>query len=169
MTPPLSPPSNLLEKALPKKEPPKEWLMEVKHSSEAIRIRSPSTTIPCSIKGTVVEALHDPTVEASIMSEFIVETLLGDMPLAPTNKLFTSPSGLIFECRGIATALPIIIDKTKVGLDIHIYPIIDFDLLLGFPLEELLDTSQGILDEKLREALPHHYLLLGKSYCEASS
>jgi hypothetical protein len=28
----------------------------------------------------------------------------------------------------------------------------DFDLLLGFPLDELLDKSQWILDLKLREA-----------------
>jgi hypothetical protein len=38
-----------------------------------------------------------------------------------------------------------------VRLDIHIYPIINFDLLLGFPLAELLGTSQGSLDEKFRE------------------
>ena len=31
----------------PKAEPSKEWLMEVKCSSEAIQILSPSTTIPC--------------------------------------------------------------------------------------------------------------------------
>jgi hypothetical protein len=85
--------------------------MEVKHSSEAIRIRSPSMTIPCFVKGTIIEALHGPTVEASIMSKFLAETLLGDMPLAPTDKLFTSPSGLIFESRGIATTVPIIIDR----------------------------------------------------------
>jgi hypothetical protein len=113
-TPSLSHPSNPSEKALPRKEPPKELLMEVKCSSEAIRIRSPSTTIPCSIKGTVVEALHDPIVKASIMSEFQVKTLLDDMPLALTDRLFTSPMGLIFECREIATAVPITIEKTEV-------------------------------------------------------
>jgi len=56
--------------------------MEVKCSSETIWIHSPSMTIPCSIKGTVIEALHDLTAKASIMSEFLAETLLGDMPLA---------------------------------------------------------------------------------------
>jgi hypothetical protein len=87
--------------------------MEVKCCSEAIRICSPSTTIPCSIKGIVVKALHDPTFEASIISQFRAKTLLGDMPLAPTDKLFTNPSGLIFECHGIAIAVPIIIDRTE--------------------------------------------------------
>jgi hypothetical protein len=108
-------------------------------------------TIPCSIKGTIVEALHDPSVEASIMYEFLAETLLGDMPLSPTDRFFTSLSGLIFECRGIATVVPVIIDKTEVCLDVHFYPIIDFDLMLGYSLGELRGTSQGSLDEKLRK------------------
>jgi hypothetical protein len=82
-------------------EPPKEWLMEVKCSSEAIQILSPSTTIPCSLREMVVEALHNPMVEANIMSEFLAKTLLGKTPLVSTNKLFKSPSGLIFECCGL--------------------------------------------------------------------
>ena len=35
------------EEVFPKIEPSKEWLMEVKHSSEAIQILSPSTAMPC--------------------------------------------------------------------------------------------------------------------------
>ena len=46
--------------------------------------------------------------------------------------------------------MPIIIDKIEVRLDYHVYDIIDFDLLLGYPLEKLL-VSHGSLDEKLRE------------------
>ena len=34
----------------PKVEPSKEWLMEVKYSSEAIWILSPSTAMPCSLR-----------------------------------------------------------------------------------------------------------------------
>ena len=41
-------------------EPSKEWLMEVKCSSEAIQILSPSMTIPCSLRGTNIDALHNP-------------------------------------------------------------------------------------------------------------
>jgi hypothetical protein len=76
----------------PRMEPPKEWLMEVKRSSEAIRILSPSTTIPCSLREMVVEALHNHMVEANIMSKFLVKTLLGKTPLVLTNKLFKNPS-----------------------------------------------------------------------------
>ena len=46
--------------------------------------------------------------------------------------------------------MPITIDKIEVHLDFYIYDILDFDLLLGLPLEKLL-ASHGRLDEKLRE------------------
>jgi hypothetical protein len=44
----------------PRVEPSKEWLMEVKRSSKTIQILSPSTTIPCSLRETNIEALHNP-------------------------------------------------------------------------------------------------------------
>jgi hypothetical protein len=83
------------EEASPRVNPSKEWLLEVKCSSEAIQILSPSTTMPCLFRGTVVEAMHNPMVETNIMSEFLAEALLGKMPLVSTNKLFKSLSRLI--------------------------------------------------------------------------
>ena len=106
--------------------------MEVKHSSEAIQILSPSITMSCPLRGTSIEALHNLTVGTNIMSQFLAETLLGDMLLVPTDKLFKSPSGLIFECYGIARAVPIEINKPEVHLDFHIYANLDFDLLIGY-------------------------------------
>jgi hypothetical protein len=94
-------------------------------------------TIARSLRGTVVETLHNPMVETNIMSEFLAETLLGKMPLVSTNKIFKSPSGLIFKCCGIARAMLIKIDKTEVHLDFHIFAILKFDLLIGYPLEKL--------------------------------
>ena len=60
--------------------------------------------------------------------------------------------------------MPITIDKLEVHLDFYIYDILDFDLLLGLPLEK---TSHGSLDEKLSEtgsatATPHLENLLAK-------
>ena len=75
---------------------------------------------------------------------------MGNKPLTPTVKYFKCPSGLYFECRGIARDVPITIDKIEVHFDFYIYEILDFDLLLGLPLEKLL-ASHGSLDEKLRE------------------
>ena len=81
------------------------------------------------------------------MPEFLTDTFIGSMPLDPTDRHFRSPSGLFFECRGIAWAVPVKIDKIEVRLDFHVYPIVDFDLLIGSPLENLLQgkLSQGSL------------------------
>ena len=111
--------------------------------------------MPYSLRGTVVDTLHNPTIETNIMSEFLVEALLGKMPLVSINKLFQSPSGLIFECCGIARTMPIIIDKIEVLLDFHIYAILEFDILIGYPLENLIQEkpSHGSLDENVGKLL----------------
>ena len=70
----------------------KEWLKEVRRSSKAFQISSPSTTMPCSIGGTIIETLHNPLVEANIISEYLADTLLGDVPLEPADNLFKSSS-----------------------------------------------------------------------------
>ena len=46
--------------------------------------------------------------------------------------------------------MPITIDKIEMHLDFYIYDILDFDLILGLPLEKLM-ASHGSLDEKLRK------------------
>ena len=73
------------------------------------------------------------------------------MPLIPINKLFKSPLRLFFECCGIARDVPIIINKIEVSIDFHIYAILEFDILIGYPLENLIQEkpSHGGLDEKL--------------------
>ena len=97
--------------------------------------------MPCSLRGTNIEALHNPTVRTSIMSEFLAKNLLGNKPLIPTNKLFKSPSGLIFEYFGIVRDVPIKINETKVHLDFQIFAILDFELLIGYPFEKLFQEK----------------------------
>ena len=53
---------------------------------------------------------------------------------------------------GVASAVPLMVDETKVALDFHIFDVLNLNLLLGYPLEKLFDPSLGSLDEKLREA-----------------
>ena len=127
--------------------PTMDWSKEAKRASEAIRISPTSATVTCFMKGNIVEALHDPAAEVCIIPECLLDTLVGNKPLTPTDKYFKSPSGLYFECRGIARDMPITIDKIEVHLDFYIYDILDFDLL---PLEKLL-ASHGSLDEMLRQ------------------
>jgi len=107
--------------------------------------------MPCSLRVTNIEALHNPTVGTSIMLEFLAKNLLGNMPLVPTNKFFKSPSGLIFECSEIVRAMPIEIDRTVVHLDFHIFAILEFDLFIGFPFEKIIQEKRlnGALIKKL--------------------
>jgi hypothetical protein len=90
------------------------------------------------------------------MSEFLAEALLGKMPLVSTNKLFRSPLGLFFECCGIVKDMAVIIDKIKVFIDFHIYAILEFDILIGYPLENLIQEKpfHWGLDDKLGKLLP---------------
>jgi len=85
------------------------------------------------------------------MSEFLAEACLGKMPLVSTNKLFKSHSRLIFECCGITRVVPVIIDKIEVLIDFHIYAILEFDIFIGYPLENLIQEkpSHGSLDESV--------------------
>jgi hypothetical protein len=93
------------------------------------------------------------------------------MPLVLTNKLFKSPLGLFFECCGIARDVPVIIDKIKVLIDFHIFAILEFDILIGYPLENLKEkpshrgfddklgktASTTHLETPMAEHLPNHY------------
>ena len=45
----------------------------------------------------------------------------------------------------------LILDKIEVHLDFHIFDILDFDLLIGYPLENSLTSLQGSLAELPRE------------------
>jgi len=68
------------------------------------------------------------------------------MPLVLTNKLFKSTSGLIFECCGIARAVPIKIDEIEVFIDFHVFAILEFELLIGHPLDNL--SPHGSLNKE---------------------
>jgi len=49
--------------------------------------------------------------------------------------------------------VPAIIDKIEVFIDFHIFAILEFDLLIDYPLENLVKEkpSHGSLDEKFRK------------------
>ena len=47
--------------------------------------------------------------------------------------------------------MPITIDKIEVNLDFHIFDILDFDLLIGYPLDNFHHSPLGSLHEKLGE------------------
>jgi len=73
-----------------------DWSKEARRTSEAILISPTSTTIPCSMVGNIVDALYDPATEVCLIFEYLMDTLVGNKPLTPTDKYFRSPSGLFF-------------------------------------------------------------------------
>ena len=91
-----------------------DWLDGEKHFSEAIWISSPSTITPCSIRGTTVEAHINPIMEVNVLPWHLAYTLLGNVMLRPSYTLLRScPLGHILKCRGIASAVPLIVDKNR--------------------------------------------------------
>jgi hypothetical protein len=144
-----------------------KWSTRVGNFSEALWISSPSTIISCSIRGIIIEAHLNPTMEVNIIPWHIVYTLLGNITLRPSDKLLKScPSRHILECWGVACVASFLVDKVKVNLDFHIFDVLDLVLLLGSLVEKLLDSSRGSLDEKLREASSGIILLFSENSME---
>jgi hypothetical protein len=128
-----------------------EWLEESELSPKVICLDSPSITIHCQINKDSFDALYNSVVCVNIMSLVFAHDLLKDMPLAPTTKLLKSLSGHIVPSLGILCALPILVNRTKVQLNFYIFDVMEFDLLIGQPIERLIHEGQiGKLNIKLR-------------------
>ena len=119
-----------------------EWLEESKLSSNVIRLDSPSISIRYQINKAPFNALYNPIVGINIMSASFAHDLLKHMPLTPTTKLLKSLSGHILPSLGILYVLPIQVKGTKVHLSFYIFDIIEFDLLIGQPIERLIEEGQ---------------------------
>jgi hypothetical protein len=78
----------------------------------------------------------------NIMSAFFAHDLLEYMPLTLTIKLLKSPSGHILPSLGILYVLPIQVKETQVHMSFYIFDIIEFDLLIGQPIERLIQEGQ---------------------------
>jgi hypothetical protein len=84
------------------------------------------------------------------MSAIFAQDLIKDMPLAPTTKLLKSLSGHIVLSLGILCVLPIFVNETQVLLNFYIFDVMEFDLLIGQPIERLNQEGQtGKLNIKL--------------------
>jgi len=113
-----------------------EWSDGEKCFSEVIWISSPSQITPYSIRGTTIEAHINPIMEVNVLPWHLAYNLLGNVTLRPSDTLLKNcPSGHILECRGVASVVPLMIDKIEVNLDFYIFDILDFDLLLDSSLK----------------------------------
>jgi hypothetical protein len=119
-----------------------EWLEESESSSDVIHLDSPSTSICCQIYEYPFDALYNLVMGLNIMSVFFAHDLLEYMPLTPTMKFLKSPLGHILPSLGILYVLPILVNKTLVNLSFYIFDVIEFDLLIGQPIERLIHEGQ---------------------------
>ena len=78
-----------------------EQLRKMELSSEVLRISSPPSTLPCTIKGSQVDTLYSPTIGANIISSESTFDHLRDEPLVQTDKTFQTPSREVLEAYGI--------------------------------------------------------------------
>ena len=114
-----------------------ERLREMELSSEVLRISSPPSTLPCTIKGTQVDTLYSPSVGANIISSECTFRHLRDEPLVQTDKTFQTPSGEILEAYGTLQNVSIRHEDIEIILEFHIFNVHDFDLLVGQPIDKI--------------------------------
>jgi hypothetical protein len=127
-----------------------ELLEESELYPKVIRLDSPSTTIHCQINKDSFDDFNNLVVGVNIMSLVFAHDLSKDMPLASTTKLLKSLSGHIVPSLRILCVLPILVNGTKVQLNFYIFDVIEFDLLIGQPIERLIyEGKKGKLNIKL--------------------
>jgi hypothetical protein len=119
-----------------------EWLEELEFSYEIICINSSSITIQCQLDKYPFETLYNPVVGVNIMSATFAKHLLKNILLALTNKLLKSLSGCIIPSLGIMCALPIYVNDFRVRLNFYIFDVWVFDVLIGEPIERLIQEGQ---------------------------
>ena len=112
-----------------------EWLEESELSSDVLRLDSPSISIRCQINKAPFNALYNHVVGVNIMSASFALDLLKHMSLTSTTKLLKGLLGHILPRLGILYVLPIQVKGTKVHLSFYIFDIMEFDLLIGQPME----------------------------------
>jgi hypothetical protein len=84
------------------------------------------------------------------MSVLFAQNFLKDMPLAPTTKLVKSFSERIVPSLEILCALPTFINGIQVLLNFYIFDVVEFNVLIGQPIERLIQEGQtGKLNIKL--------------------
>lgn len=74
---------------------------------------------------------------------------LSDIPISPSTKVFRCKPHINLNCVGVMQGVNAYFPNIIAPLVFHIFDIQDFDVLIGYPLERLLDEPTGNLDVKL--------------------
>jgi hypothetical protein len=119
-----------------------EWLEESELSPEIICLDPPSIVIWCPLNKAPFDTFYNPIVGVNIISVLFAQDFLKDVPLALTTKLLKSLSGCIVPSLGILCALPIFVNGTRVLLNFYIFDVVESDVLIGQPIERLIQEGQ---------------------------
>jgi hypothetical protein len=65
--------------------------------------------------------------------------------------LLKSLLGYIVPSLGILCVLPILVNRTKVHLNFYIFDVMEFDLLIGQPIERLIHEEKREIEHKTWE------------------
>jgi hypothetical protein len=127
-----------------------EWSRELELSSDVLRIISPPSTIPFTIRGTPVDILYSPTIGTNTISSECAFHLLGHELLVQTNKTFQTSSRKFLEGIRILRNVTVRHEDNETILDFHVFNVQDFDLMMGHPIEKMLmdAPTQSKLDRK---------------------
>ena len=81
--------------------------------------------------------LYNPNVEANLMSKSFALTCLGEEPRAPTVKSFRIALHSSLKGLRILHNITLHHGNVEMALNFLVFDIIDFDILIGHPLEKL--------------------------------
>jgi len=116
----------------------REWLEESELSSDVIRLDTPPITVRCAYDSDQFDALYNPVVGITIMSESFAHKLFKNLVLTPTTKVIKESSGRLVPSLGIINVLPLLVEGSMVHLNFYIFDTWDFDLLIGQPFRRHL-------------------------------
>ena len=118
-----------------------DWLIESEQSPEVIRFNSPLVIIKLQVDSHPFEALYNLVVGVNIMSYTFAKEFLKDIPLIPTNKLLKNYLGHIIRSLGVLSALSIVINDFRIFLNLYIFDVWDFNVMIGVPVDAKIDLQ----------------------------
>ena len=87
-----------------------------------------------------VDVVYNSIVGTTIMFESFTSAILGE-PLAPIGKFFNTLSGTLLEGCEVLCNVTVRHADVEASLDFHVFEVLEFDILIGHPIEKLLDVS----------------------------
>jgi hypothetical protein len=119
-----------------------KWLEEAESSTDVIHLPTRLRTINWLVIGMDGSFGYDPGLGINIISSSLVQTLLSEEPLSPSQKrLHVTPTQSL-DCRGILRAAPIHIANPTLYLDFHVFDLpenLSHNIIIRRPIMKILE------------------------------